>query len=666
MRNDALGFFWRDEPIVRERKEKVKPTPPEPVWLLPSYLPHLGEALRFNVSLFTDQELITASQEGLLTGINHELIFDIECYWNYFLIAFLSPKTKKVLYFEMCPGQFLDTAKLKWMITRFRFIGFNSIVYDIVLTALALNGFDNQILKEVSDSIIQNGLRPYEIYKSYKTKKLEVDHIDLIQVSPLSASLKIYGGRLHAKRMQDLPFDPETVLNDDQIAITRWYCLNDLDNTEMLYNALEEELALRSKMSIEYRSNLMSKSDAQVAEAVIAHGLKQFHSGYLRAPAVDLNCVYRYSCPDFIQYQTPLMNWALGVVTDTPFVATISGKIGTPPQIKKLKLTLGKTEYQMGIGGLHSCEEIAAHVSDSEFILKEYDVTSYYPRIILNQKLYPKHLGSEFLGIYQSIVERRLEAKRTGNKVVADSLKITINGSFGKFGNKYSILYSPSLVIQVTMTGQLSLLMLIESIELIGISVVSANTDGIVVKCPRNREHELEPIIKDWQRRTDFQLEEEIYDALYSKSVNNYIAIKKEKSGTKNKGEYNHPGLQVNPTSEICITAIEDYLLRGIDIDYTILSCPDITQFVTVRTVNGGAVKDGNYLGKAIRWYYAKDETGVIVYAKSGNKVPRSMGAKPLMDMPEVFPNDIDYNWYITETKKMMENMGYDFLKNNR
>ena len=72
------------------------------------------------------------------------------------------------------------------------------------------------------------------------------------------------------------------------------------------------------------------------------------------------------------------------------------------------------------------------------------------------------------MNIYQSIVKRRLEAKAKGDTVTADSLKITVNGSFGKFGSKYSFLYSPDLLINTTLTGQLTLLMLIEMITLAG------------------------------------------------------------------------------------------------------------------------------------------------------------------------------------------------------
>jgi len=96
----------------------------------------------------------------------------------------------------------------------------------------------------------------------------------------------------------------------------------------------------------------------------------------------------------------------------------------------------------------------------------------------------------------------------------------------------------------------------------------------------------------------------------------------------------------------------------------TITTCNDITKFLNVRTVKGGAVKmyeqgvPGLYLGKAIRWYYGKDVPGEIVYAKSGNRVPKSEGAQPLMDLPESFPTDIDYEWYERETLKIMRVMG--------
>ncbi|MEG7688959.1 hypothetical protein U2044_15310, partial [Listeria monocytogenes] len=67
--------------------------------------------------------------------------------------------------------------------------------------------------------------------------------------------------------------------------------------------------------------------------------------------------------------------------------------------------------------------------------------------------------------------------------------KIMINGTFGKTGSQYSVLFAPTMLIQTTITGQLSILMLIEWHEHYGIPVISANTDGIVINCPRDKLH---------------------------------------------------------------------------------------------------------------------------------------------------------------------------------
>jgi DNA polymerase elongation subunit (family B) len=108
----------------------------------------------------------------------------------------------------------------------------------------------------------------------------------------------------------------------------------------------------------------------------------------------------------------------------------------------------------------------------------------------------------------------------------SSSLKILSNGSFGKFGNKYSILYSPQLVTQTTVSGQLFLLMLIEDFELNKFSVISANTDGIVINVPTNRDGEFKRISNLWEKSLGFELEETIFKSLHQRDINNFIGIK--------------------------------------------------------------------------------------------------------------------------------------------
>lgn len=671
---DVCFYIDNAYAVARANKTGEKRSPPDPVWLDPSYLPGLEEANAFDVPLLSDQELIALAKEFHYTGKRHQFIFDIECYGNFFFIAFISKALGKVALFELSDDVDLNCDKLRWFFESFGVIGFNSNNYDIHIAALAVEGHSTATMKSATSEIIEEGSRGWEILRRHRAKKLKCDHIDLIEVSPLFASLKIYGGRMHTRRMQDLPFQPSTVLNAPQRQIVRWYCINDLRTTIELHAAIVKEIDLREQMGKQYKLDLRSKSDAQIAEAVLGAEIQKLNQYRPQKPTIAPGTVYRYRAPAFIAYVTPLMQNVLYTVLQADFVVSEYGNIGLPQSLKDIAININQSTYKMGIGGLHSTEKKAAHYAGPNVILKDVDVTSYYPYIILNQGLYPHHLGPNFLTVFRTLVERRVAAKHAGDKVVADSLKIVVNGSFGKLGSMYSILYSPDLLIQVTVTGQLALLMLIERLELAGVPVVSANTDGIVIKCPVELEGKMDAVVKQWEIDTDFDTEESVYKALFSRDVNNYLAIKHEDTWregedvddrVKTKGIFATPGLSKNPQNEICIRAIKELLINKVPVNATIRGCTDIRKFLNVRTVKGGAVKlygegiPGLYLGKAIRWYYGKDIPGEIVYAKTGNRVPKSQGAQPLMDLPDTFPTDIDYEWYERETYTILKAMDY-------
>lgn len=663
MRADALGLWWEDRPVVRVLKAPPpKRIPPKPTWLADDYLPGLEEALAFPVHVMTDEELIAARYRG------DRMVFDTECFRNYFLAAFMSLHTGHVAYYEMAPGYPLDINHVGWILQNFTVVGFNSHHYDLPILSMALAGKTCEQLKEATNKIILEELRPHDVLRSYKVKTLKgLDHIDLIEVAPLQASLKIYGGRLHAPRMQDLPFHPETNLSPQQMAITRWYCVNDLTQTAFLHEALKEQLALRESLGRDYDTDLRSKSDAQIAEAVISDEIWRLNGERPRPPKIDVGTVYRYQVPGFIRFQTPMMNWALGVVANTPLIVGEDGRVGLPEALQALELRIAGNVYAMGVGGLHSTEKRVAYHSDDNYVMLDRDVRSYYPEIILNLGMYPPHLGPNFLKVYKQIVDRRVAAKVRGDKTTADSLKITANGTFGKLGSKHSVLYAPDLLIQVTLTGQLALLMLIEMLELMGITVVSANTDGIVIRCPRKMLDICNWIIKEWEKMTGFTTEETRYKSYYAKDVNNYIAIKEE-GGAKLKGAYANPWadpklalfrMHKNPVNTICIEAVEALLTTNTAIDHTIRESRDIRKFVSVRRVKDGAVRNGEFLGSSIRWYYATGVEGEMVIASSGNKVPRSDGAKPLMVLPHQFPTDVDFDWYVREAFKILKQIAY-------
>lgn len=655
--NPVEGLFWNDTPVPKPPKaEREKRTPPEQTWV--NDLPGLEEAQAFPIEILTYEELmgIKEREEGL--------ILDVEVFENYFLAVFTHVVSGKVFFLDPYINNMAEG--LRWILSNCLTIGFNSINYDLTICYFACAGASTEILKEVSDLIIKQNVYPAELHQQYRIRKFGVNHIDLIEVAPLFGSLKIYAGRLHAHKMQDLPFHPDTILTDDQIAIVRWYCVNDTLNTKLLCECLREQIELRYQLSNEFKLDLRSKSDAQIAEAVINKELRRINGRFPTKPIIPIGTVYRYQIPYYLNFKSDLLKYTLGVIANAKFVVDHTGSIGMPQEIKDVKLEMNGSVYRIGIGGLHSSEQTTAHVTDDEFILFDKDVVSYYPFIILNLELAPHHLGASFLHVYRSIVNRRVDAKRSGNKSAADSLKIVVNGTFGKLGNMHSIIYSPDLLFQVTLTGQLTLLLLIERLEYAGIHVVSANTDGIVIKCPRYLKDTMNDIIKAWEFDTRFETEGSEFKALYSRDVNNYIAIKAD-GKIKSKGAYAKPEypaeqLHKNPTSTICLDAVLDYLTKNVPLDVTIRSCRSIEKFVSVRTVRGGAARvrpAGNeYVGRAIRWYYSTEVEGELVYILSGNRVPRSSGARELMVLPDIFPTDIDYDWYIREAERILVDIG--------
>lgn len=596
------------------------------------------------------------------------LIYDIEIFRNYFLVMFLDADTHAVTYFEAYPEEIyddegmlpepipaktLDIPALRKTVRESRTVSFNGLNFDLPILTEAMRGASVATLKKIADRIIKNNMKYWQL----GIELVECDHVDIFSVAPGMASLKIYGGRLHCQRMQDLPIEPDAEVTPEDRARLREYCVNDLYTTLSLFRKVEPQVLLREQMGAMYGLDLRSKSDAQIAEAVIRKEVEKSLGRRLEKPEVTPGDSFLYTPPTWVKFKTLPLQETLQTVRAARFVIGPNGAVQMPAEIASLKIGIGEGVYRMGIGGLHSSEKSIAHFSDEANVLIDRDVTSYYPSIILNCGLRPRHMGAAFTQVYRSLVERRLAAKRAGNTVEADALKITINGSFGKFGSQYSILYSPTLLIQTTVTGQLALLMLIEDLESEGIPVVSANTDGIVIKCPRSKIGIMHLVIDEWEMATAFGTEETRYRAIYSRDVNNYIALKEGK-GYKLKGAYAPAGLSKNPTNEVCVDAVVRFLTDGSGIEDTIRACRDIRKFVTIRNVKGGAVKGDVYLGKAVRWYYALGETGTINYKVNGFKVAGTDAARPLMEIPETFPEDVDHDWYIREATSILNDIG--------
>jgi len=590
------------------------------------------------------------------------VLLDVECNPNYFLCGFLDYATRVKWSVEISQDTTLDGACLLFCLYHFCTVGFNSNSYDIPMVCAALAGFDCEQLKDVSSAIVQENLGHSELEERFGFKIPKLNHIDMIEVAPLQASLKLYGARMHSATIQDLPYPHDKYLTRVEGGNVKEYNGNDLELSHDLFAELYDVIQLRIEMSNTYKVDLRSRSDAQMAESVIGAELErklQRRPGKLRLPP-DYHASFR--APPGLSFRATHLNTLLDKLTATGYALGADGSPLIPAAIAGQLTSIGAALYRVGIGGLHSCEKGQGIAAAPGWRLTDIDVASFYPRIIINQRLFPAHLGPEFLRVYETIVEKRLAAKHSKQMIVAEALKIVINGSFGKFGSMYSIFYSPDLLLQVTISGQLYLLMLIEMIEGAGLRVVSANTDGIVIHYQENQSQTLKQLVVDWEQQTGLQTEETEYSAIYSRDVNNYIAFKPD-GGVKTKGAYFIPKklerLKKNPENQICIEAAIAHIKSGAPVVDFITSCNDMHKFVAVRKVAGGAVdEEQNYIGKTVRYYHARGKYQPLRYQTNNRKVGDSEGAKELMRFG-AFPDDINYRWYINRTRQILDEIGF-------
>ena len=533
------------------------------------------------------------------------------------------------------------------------FVGFNSIYFDSVIVSAFCAGRKEIEIKRIADDLIVNRTPYWEAYKKYLLRKYIKDHIDLIEVAPSFVGLKAYGARMHMEVLQDMPLAHNVVVKPEQEESILKYCHNDVDTTERLLDKLEAELMLRVDMSKKYGVDLRSKSDSQMAEQAYIKSMN------LKKKENKIPKTIKYTPPTFLKFKDANLQELLDRISNHIFEMNFkTGHVILPEFLGKEIVSYGVGKYQLGVGGIHSVhDKKICYVADKK-VMGEIDAASFYPSIILQCGFIPETLGEDFVKEYEKIYTQRLKAKAEGDKTTSETLKISLNGTFGKLASRYSVLYSPDLMLAVTLTGQLTLLMLIEKLENIGVETLSANTDGIAVRYEQYKQEDVDLIIKEFSTLSKFEFEFTPYRVLAMKDVNNYIAVKPDRS-LKVKGIYAPLSLRKNPTAQVCSDAVGAWLAFGVPLGETIYNAP-FKDFISARNVTGGGKQAGKYLGKVVRWYQSKDSVEPIRYYTNDNKVAKSDGARACMTVSDfkTHPKDLDYDWYYKEAIKIAVAVG--------
>jgi len=546
------------------------------------------------------------------------IIYDIEVYPNRFCIALLIDGKMTIIDEEQRIKKLpLDDPNYLW-------IGFNNRRYDHPILQKIQNGGWTTRAYWLSDQIIN---------KNNECISWNTNIVDLLEICPKisKCSLKEFGHRLKYPILQNLPYPDDKDLNDEEWKEVKRYCIHDVKITEMLWEKLKEEYYARQSLKKFFDIKTEFGGAPNLAQKAI---LSKIDDGY-----VDRSRrLYKQSNLKLSTFSQELY--------DKAFNISLKSYQEEKPDFMEQEYDINGCNIQLGIGGLHGFKKSGIYHE-----VYDYDVSSYYPSIILNCKL-----GSpKFRSIYKRVYDQRLYLKKN-NQEGATALKLVLNSLYGKLSDKYSKkqIYAPNIALTICLLGQFYLIDLIEKLN--PSQCICANTDGIIVTEPIPS-----PIIKEWEERTGFKLECTHYKTLILKDVNSYYAITQD-GEEKRKNEFLLPTWTHNIKAPIIQEAVLRYLLNDECIDDIVFSHNSLYDFCFFTKVPKKGDKrlllDGQpVIDRKVRYYIANE--GHILERETPKQKARLCKDSPIKLAMNLLPidnnTDINYDWYIKRVYELVE-----------
>lgn len=558
-------------------------------------------------------------------------IYDIETMQELFLIHVYDPQQDKGYDFLISQwhNNFDGFIKLLRENPEHYWVGYNNLRFDAQVVEWVLRNYEDwheasglaicaKIAQKAADVIHDAN---FEVFPEFREDQLSFKQIDLFKVNHYDnknrmVSLKRLEFEMDLENIEEMPIHhTKTNMTKDEIALTMDYCRNDVHATYEFYKITtgncdhplykgNNQLELRQDIEEEFGIPCLNYSDSKIGDEMIKKyyceqkGIKPADlpkKGFFRKEIRVKNCI-----ADYVEFKTPQLKLFLKKMKGTV--------LGLQDDFKE-HITFYDNVYSFMKGGLHTENKPEIFEADENFEIIDWDVSSYYPAIIINNNRYPSHLGKEFLRGYKQMFDRRLELKPQAKKDkrikgIVGALKLAVNSVYGKSSDMQSWIYDRQLTMFTTITGELSLFMLIEAYELAGIHVISANTDGVTIRIKKTDIDTMHSINAWWSQLTQYELERTDYSKIIFSTVNDYLAVKTD-GEVKKKGDFlTDFELHKNKSARVVPLALEQYFISGTPVNEFIMGHRNIYDFAMRQR----ATRDFHFEGKS--------ERGTMVYNK--------------------------------------------------
>jgi len=547
------------------------------------------------------------------------IIYDIETMKEYFLVVALIPQ-EPYRVFRVNKNQNNLDAFVKFAEDHkdYYWVGYNNLRFDSQVVEWVIRNHEHwhelsnleitaKIAQKAADVIDDAN---HDVFPEYRESDLTLKQLDLFRVHHFDnknkrVSLKRLEFEMDLENIEEMPIHhSKENMTDEDIILTTEYCLNDVWATYQFYLVTigqtdhplykgDNKIELRQDIEAEFGIPCLNYSDSKIGDEMI----KKYYceqkridyqqlpkKGYFRKSIAVKNCIATY-----VEFQTVELQAFLKKIRKM--------NLGLQDDFKE-ELHFYNNVYSFMKGGLHTENSPKIFEADDEYEIIDWDVSSYYPAIIINNGRYPFHLGPQFLRGYQEMFNKRLELKPLAKKDkkikgIVGALKLAVNSVYGKSSDMQNWIYDRQLTMFTTITGELSLMMLIEAYELAGINVISANTDGVTIRIKKTLIDKMHEINAWWSELTKYELERADYQKIIFSTVNDYLAIKTD-GEVKKKGDFvTDFELHKNKSARIVPLALEQYFLCDIPVDTTIKSHDNIFDFCLRQK----ASKDFHYEG---------------------------------------------------------------------
>lgn len=459
------------------------------------------------------------------------------------------------------------------------FCGYNSKQYDNhILRAICCDA-PPELIKQINDFIIVDE-RPGWEHWFLRRNRFWFDSFDLMDDTQVGTSLKHIEAHLgwNIEETQ-VDFNLDRSLTPEEIESTIFYCKWDVKATAKLLTLRKGYL--QAKLNVARNKGIPDTKALYMTNARLT-------AAYLDAVATDRYDEREYHYPENLDLS--LIPAEVIRFFDRLHDTSISSKELFNSQ---LKIMVDGAEAVIGFGGIHHAIPNYTEVSARKRIIRNFDVASLYPSLMVNNGYTSRNIPSA--AVFEEVYHTRLRAKATGDKHTANTLKLILNTTYGASLATTNPLYDPLMGRSVCITGQLYILELAMRYlrETTTVRIIQLNTDGLMISIDEDEMPTIYRLNDEWQQSKNLILEEDKISKIIQKDVNNYIAVY-DNGKVKTKGAYGTYGIapagafSINNNYPIVKKAFVDYFVNGTPVEDTIYRCTDIHEFQIIAKAGGG------------------------------------------------------------------------------